>query len=408
MSDALDDTRALIRETAADVLGREANAAALRRAIDHHAGRDDALWHTLARDLGWCGLALPETAGGAGLGAREMVVLLEQMGKHLACVPYLGTACVAATVLAQCYGSASADSDSPIARTWLARIARGEASATLVAAPSLTFPACAEPAQLPIRAHATPHGYRLSGVVSQVLDGAHADLLIVPAIHANALHGIGLFAVDANTAGLTRTPLTLLDPTRPIARIELDDVRVPHTALLCTGADATRALKVATWFAALALAAEQLGGAQACLDMTLAYTSTRIQFGRAIASFQAVKHRCAQMLVEIEATRSAVLGAANAWDAWRESSTSSATADLPAPVRMDIVAAKSTANEAFRFCAQEAIQLHGGMGFTWETDAHLYFRRAQASQAQFGTTTELLGWLAAELIDGVDQAHVAG
>ena len=142
------------------------------------------------------------------------------------------------------------------------------------------------------------------------------------------------------------------------------------------------------------LAAEQLGGAQQCLDLTLDYTSQRVQFGRAIASFQAVKHRCAQMMVLIESARSAVLGAAHAWDA------EAGSVVLGNALRADIAAAKSAANDAYAFCAQEAIQLHGGVGFTWEYDPHLYFKRAQASLAQFGSTPQLLEWLARHAIDG--------
>ncbi|WP_423394346.1 acyl-CoA dehydrogenase family protein [Burkholderia sp. LMG 21824] len=412
---ALTDEQAMIRDAAADVLAQRSASADVRRALAQSAGRDDALWAALAGELGWNALALPEAAGGLGLGALEQTVLMEQLGRRVACVPYFSTACLAATALAGC--------DTPLATGRLAKIAEGACSATLalpfdwpfgessgarVGRPcggpdvnafdasfgdSFDEPASARP--LPFIAEETAAGFALSGVAAHVLDGARADLLLVPARIANEGRSVGLFAIDVATAsGLDVTPLDTLDATRPIARIVLDDARVSRDALLACGTAAAQLLGRTAWFAALALAAEQLGGAQQCLDLTLDYTSQRVQFGRAIASFQAVKHRCAQMMVLIEAARSAVLGAAHAWDA-------EAGSVLPGDaLRADIAAAKSAANDAYAFCAQEAIQLHGGVGFTWEYDPHLYFKRAQASGAQFGSTPQLLEWIASHAIDG--------
>ncbi|HIH2618309.1 TPA: acyl-CoA dehydrogenase family protein [Burkholderia cenocepacia] len=380
---ALTDEQAMIRDAAADVLAERSASADVRRAIEQSAGRDDALWAALAGELGWNALALPEAAGGLGLGAVEQTVLMEQLGRRVACVPYFSTACLAATALAGCREAAGATG-------WLAKIAEGACSATL----ALPFEMPAGSWSLPVVAEEAASGYALSGEVAQVIDGVRADLLLIPARVANEGQSIGLFSIDVATAtGLTVTPLDTLDATRPIARIVLDETRVSRDALLAVGAAAARTMERTAWFAALALAAEQLGGAQQCLDLTLDYTSQRVQFGRAIASFQAVKHRCAQMMVLIEAARSAVLGAAHAWDA--------ETGAMPgAALRADIAAAKAAANDAYAFCAQEAIQLHGGVGFTWEYDPHLYFKRAQASSAQFGSTPHLLEWIASRAIDG--------
>ncbi|KVK98883.1 acyl-CoA dehydrogenase family protein [Burkholderia cepacia] len=381
---ALTDEQAMIRDAAADVLAERSASADVRRALEQSAGRDDALWAALAGELGWNALALPEAAGGLGLGAVEQTVLMEQLGRRVACVPYFSTACLAATALAGCTGN-------PLALHWLAGIAEGACSATL--ALPFDLPAVSRP--LPVVAEAAAGGYALSGAIGQVIDGARADLLLVPARIANEGQSIGLFAIDVATAsGLSVTPLDTLDATRPVARIVLDETRVNRDALLAVGAVAGQVLERTGWFAALALAAEQLGGAQQCLDLTLDYTSQRMQFGRAIASFQAVKHRCAQMMVLIESARSAVLGAAHAWDA-------EAGSMVPGnALRADIAAAKSAANDAYAFCAQEAIQLHGGVGFTWEYDPHLYFKRAQASGAQFGRSPQLLEWIASHAIDG--------
>lgn len=412
---AFTDEQAMIRDAAADVLAERSASADVRRAIEQSAGRDDALWGALAGELGWNALALPEAAGGMGLGAVEQTLLMEQLGRRVACVPYFSTAGLAATALAGC-------AETSLANGLLAKIAEGMCSATLalpfdwpfgepssarVGRPyggpganafgasfgdSFDEPASARP--LPFIAEETAAGFALSGVAAQVLDGARADLLLIPARIANEGQSIGLFAIDAATAsGLTVAPLDTLDATRPIARVTFDETRVSRDALLADR-DVASVLERTGWFAALALAAEQLGGAQQCLDLTLDYTAQRVQFGRAIASFQAVKHRCAQMMVLIESARSAVLGAAHAWDAQAGSGTPSAA------LRADIAAAKAAANDAYAFCAQEAIQLHGGVGFTWEYDPHLYFKRAQASGAQFGTTPQLLEWIARHAIDG--------
>ncbi|MBM2771452.1 acyl-CoA dehydrogenase family protein [Burkholderia anthina] len=388
---ALTDEQAMIRDAAADVLAERSASADVRRAIEHAAGRDDALWGALAGELGWNALSLPEAAGGMGLGALEQMLLMEQLGRRIACVPYFSTACLAATALAGC-------ADTAAATGWLAKIAEGACSATL----ALSFELPTGSSQLPVVAEEAAGGYALSGAIEQVIDGARADLLLIPAWIANEGQSIGLFAIDvATAAGLSVTPLDTLDATRPIARVAFDETRVSRDALFASGAVAAQLLDRAAWFAALALAAEQLGGAQHCLDLTLDYTGQRVQFGRAIASFQAVKHRCAQMMVLIESARSAVLGAAHAWDAEAGSSTPGAA------LRADVAAAKAAANDAYAFCAQEAIQLHGGVGFTWEYDPHLYFKRAQASGAQFGSTPQLLEWIAGHAIDGGTSQHDA-
>ncbi|MGN7980845.1 acyl-CoA dehydrogenase family protein [Burkholderia sp. 22313] len=388
---ALTDEQAMIRDAAADVLAERSASADVRRAIEQSAGRDDALWGELAGELGWNALSLPEAAGGMGLGALEQTLLMEQLGRRVACVPYFSTACLAATALAGC-------ADTPLATGWLAKLAEGACSATL----ALPFGLPAASAQCPVVAAEAAGGYALSGTIDQVIDGARADLLLIPARIANEGQAIGLFAIDvATVSGLNVTPLDTLDATRPIARVVLDEARVSRDALFASGAVATRLLDRTAWFAALALAAEQLGGAQQCLDLTLDYTGQRVQFGRTIASFQAVKHRCAQMMVLIESARSAVLGAAHAWDAEAGSGTPSAA------LRADVAAAKAAANDAYAFCAQEAIQLHGGVGFTWEYDPHLYFKRAQASGTQFGSTPQLLEWIARHAIDGGASQHDA-
>ncbi|WP_322047570.1 acyl-CoA dehydrogenase family protein [Paraburkholderia sp. J67] len=388
MNLVLTEEQVLIRESAAEVLAHQSASADVRRVLERHAGYDAALWQTVAAELGWCGLSVPEQAGGAGLGATELVLLMEQLGRRLACVPYFGTAVLAAQALAQCLrdDAASAEAAAEPVR-WLARIAAGETRAALALAHTMPFEAGNADGS-PIVACKTADGYRLNGTLNAVLDGVMADLLIVPARDGDELL---LIAVETTLAGVARTPLSTLDATRPFACIELDNVSVVRAACIARGNTVRHALTHTAWFAALALAAEELGGAQQCLDLTLAYTSERVQFGRTIASFQAVKHRCAEMLVAVEAARSAVLGAAAAWDAAQGAPVAAQFAD--------IAVAKASANDALRYCAQEAIQLHGGVGFTWEYDPQLYFKRAQASGALFGSTPRLLDWLARHAMD---------
>jgi alkylation response protein AidB-like acyl-CoA dehydrogenase len=370
----------MIRATAADVLGQHSTSAAVRRAVEQQAGFDESLWRLVAGELGWCALSVPEAAGGAGLGAIETTLLMEAIGQRLACIPYFSTVCLAATVLALCSAQQ--------ARARLERIASGELRATLAASRAWA----GDKQDFTVVAEKTAGGYRLDGSIDQVIDGAGAELVVVAARLANAPECLALFEVEA-AEGLGRVPLVTLDGTRPLARLELDGVVVPDAALLASGAEADGALGRTAWLASLAVAAEQLGGAQQCLDLTLAYVEQRVQFGRPIASFQAVKHRCAQMLAQIEETRSAVQGAARAWDADRS------PLSLALATQLDVATAKASANETMRFCAQEAIQLHGGVGFTWDYDPQLYFKRAQASSGWFGTTAQLRGFIADQIVD---------
>lgn len=211
MAFSLTDEQAMIRDAAADVLAERSASADVRRAIEQSAGRDDALWAALSGELGWNALALPEAAGGMGLGALEQTLLMEQLGRRLACVPYFSTVCVAATALARC--------GTPAALGWLAKLAEGGCSATLALPLDWRFDAPPGAQPLPFVADETAGGHALSGVAAQVLDGARADLLLVPARIAHEGQAVGLFAIDlADASGVTRTPLDTLDATRPLAR----------------------------------------------------------------------------------------------------------------------------------------------------------------------------------------------
>ncbi|GGV08906.1 acyl-CoA dehydrogenase [Actinomadura cremea] len=328
--------------------------AEVRRLMETAEGHDPAVWVQMAEQLGLQGLAIPEEHGGAGFGMRELAVVFEEMGRALVCTPFLATITAAAGLAA---GEGGHD--------LLPGIADGSTIATLAVAGDEGRWDLGSVA-------ATAVDGRLSGVTSFVPDGHIADLLLVAAKDGD---GVALFAVEGD-AGVVRAPMPTVDQTRKLARIEFDRAPVRRVG----GADAVlRALDVA----AVALAAEQLGGAQRTLDMTVEYVKVRRQFGRPIGSFQAVKHRCADMFVLVESARSAVLNAAAVADG--------RPAELPAAAAL----AKAYCSDAYFHTAGEAIQLHGGIGFTWEHDAHLYFKRAQGSRQLFGSSDHHRGRLGA-------------
>ncbi|MEU7814347.1 acyl-CoA dehydrogenase family protein [Pseudonocardia sp. NPDC049154] len=335
---SLDDDQQDLRRTVRTLLERTADA---RAAVP--AGEPDrALWDRLSGELGLAGLAVPEKHGGAGAGMVELAVVAEELGAALAAVPFLSTAVVAASAL-QLTG------DDAAAARHLPEIAKGSVVAVVLG----------EPARV--------HGDVLSGAWPAVPDAADADLLLVPGAGPG---GLSLYAVDPTAPAVRRTvPEALLDPSSPLAAVEL--AGAAGTRLGAAGGaagwwDRLRAL------AAVGLAAEQLGGARHCLDTTTDYLRSRIAFGRPIGSFQALKHRCAGLYLEVEAARAVVYHAA--WSA-------AAGADL------DLIADATAAHtsETFRRVAGEAIQLHGGIGFTWEHEAHRYLRRAWATRQLFDT-----------------------
>lgn len=319
-------------------------SAEVRRLMETTEGYDPAVWAQMAGQLGLQGLTIPEEHGGAGFGMRELAIVFEEMGRAVVCAPFLATITAAAALEA---GEGGHD--------LLAGIADGSAVATL-AVPE-------DGGSWSLDAVRTAfEGGALRGVKNFVLDGHVADLVLVAARDAD---GVGVYAVE-DAARLVRQPLPTVDQTRKLARIELDGVPARKVG----GEDALlRALDVA----AVALAAEQLGGAQRTLDMTVEYAKVRHQFGRPIGSFQAIKHRCADMFVLVESARSAVLNAAAVADESPD--------ELPAAAAL----AKAYCSDAYFHTAGEAIQLHGGIGFTWEHDAHLYFKRAQGSRELFGS-----------------------
>jgi alkylation response protein AidB-like acyl-CoA dehydrogenase len=330
-------------------------------------GHDPELWQRLCNEMVWPAIHIPEQYGGLGLGFVELAILLEQMGRRLFCSPFFASACLATPALL--LGGSEEQK-----ALWLPQLADGSLTATLAFAS--TNGNGLDAVQASVRAEG--EGFVIDGTLRQVVDGHSAGLLIVA---ARGRDGIGLFVLAADTPGISRRLTPTMDQTRKLAEVQFDQVFVTADARLGTPGQGGELLDKVLQLACVALAAEQTGGAQQSLDLTLAYTAERQQFGRAIASFQAIKHRAADMMLEVECARSAAWYAACvAEEVLAGNGDGNVAAELPLAAAL----AKSRCSEAFFQCAAESIQLHGGVGFTWEYDPHLYFKRARASEALFG------------------------
>lgn len=374
MDFALSDEQLMIQESAAGFLAKASDSAAVRAAM---AGGvyDAALWQQIAGELCWPALVIPESYGGLGLGFVEQAILLEQMGRRLLASPFFASACVATPALL--LGSNEAPKDS-----WLPQLAAGSLTATLACSLDRAGALSAQG----VRAVADDQGWRLDGVCEAALDAAEAGLLVVAAWLDDSPAGtVGLFAVAAAQPGIVREALPTLDQTRRLGRITFDTVRVTPADCLHAPGEGALLLDKTLQLAAIALACEQAGSAQQCLDLTLAYLAERQQFGRSIASFQAIKHRCADLMLEIESARSASYYAACVA---AEVLATEGDAQVAGELAEVSAVAKIHASEAFMHCAAESIQLHGGVGFTWEYDPHLYFKRARAGEQLFGTPAQ--------------------
>ena len=330
---------------------------------------DAKLWGVLAGEIGLCGLSLPERYGGSGYSRADRAAALHEMGRCLLPSPFLASAVLAAETLL-----ATGDEDV------LAGVLPGLAAGTTLA--TVAYQETPGGDSRPLRAVRDGTSWLLTGSRSFVLDGAQADLILVP---AGTESGSALFAVDAAAArGLSRRPMRILDPSRPQAR--LDFAATPGRLAGAVGAGA-HAVRQGLAHATIALAAEQVGGAERCLEAAVEYAGMRRQFGRPIGSFQAIKHKCADLLILVESARSAARYAATV------SSSSESDEDLYAAAAL----AGAYCSTAYFTVAAENIQIHGGIGFTWEHHAHLYFRRAKASEVMFGTPLKQRAFLARHL-----------
>lgn len=372
---ALSGDQQMVRDAAESFLTERSTSAAVRQAMESVTGFDPTLWRAIGRDLGWTATHIPEAYGGLGLSWVELTLILEQMGRRLLCSPFFGTVVVAATTLIEAAGDEAKD-------RYLPQIASGDCPAAVAFGErGVQW----SPSGVTAKATRTDHGYRLDGKFLHVLDGNSASLFFVV---ARIDDEIALFAIPRESEGVSIMEHETIDRTRRVAQLVFSHVPLNHASMLARGSALDVALERVEALSAIGLAAEQLGGAQQCLDLTLSYAAQRVQFGRSINSFQAVKHRCAEMMVKIEATRSALYGAA------RSATPATTTRDLV----LEAATLKAFASDAFYFCAAEAIQLHGGVGFTWEYDPHLYFKRAQAGTHWFGSPDQWRAKVAAQLL----------
>ena len=348
-----------LRRTVRAFLDQKSPESEVRRLMDTERGFDDAVWKQMGEQMGLQGLIVPEEFGGSGFSYVELIVVLEEMGRSLLCAPYFSTVALAANTLIH-------SGDDAAKKELLPGIASGDTIATVAfTEPSGKWDA----AGITTPAVKAGDGWKISGTKMFVLDGHTADLIIVA---ARTGAGVSLFSVAGDAAGLTRTALATMDQTRKQARLEFADT--PARLIGTEGAGWT-VLSTVLDLAAVALAAEQVGGAQKCLDMAVDYAKVRVQFGRPIGSFQAIKHKCADMLLEVESAKSAAYYAG--WCA------AEMNEELPSVASL----AKAYCSEAYFHAAAENIQIHGGIGFTWEHPAHLYFKRAKSSELLFGDPT---------------------
>ncbi len=351
------EERAEMRATLRRVLEQRCDSDEVRRQLESDVGYDRGLWTELARTFGLAGLRAPERHGGAGFTMAETAMVAEELGRTLYGGPFLSHTLAIETIL-------EAGTDEQHA-TLLPDLAGGERTAAL----AMTSPEGDATEDGSVRWRGQDGGVRLDGVASYVIDGHTAEQLVVAAAPAGSAETPRLFVVDATH--LERRLLPTMDPTRKLAEIHF---AATPASPLGDGHDTRSPLAAVLDRATLILAAEMLGGASRCLEMAVDYAKVRRQFGRTIGSFQAIKHKLADMLIAVESARSVI-----------EHAATPGVGDDPEEAAYLASLAKVAACQAYELCAQDNIQIHGGIGFTWEHDAHLHLRRASSGRILLGT-----------------------
>ncbi len=375
----------MIRDTADAFLAEVSTSAAVRTAMATELGYAPELWSRITREMFWQAIHIPEEYGGMGLGYVELVAMLEQMGRYLLCAPFYSTVCLATNALLV------AGTDEQKAR-YLPDIVEGATATLAYTGASGGWDA----SSVELTCSAGGQGFVLDGICRFVPDGHSADLLIVAARDegSSAQDGISLFAVPADTKGIEREWLPTMDQTRKQAQITFDNVSLGPETLMKSSGSAWPLLQKIIDLATVAIAADQLGGAQQSLDCTVSYLGERVQFGRVIGSYQAVKHKAADMMVKVEASRSAVYYAACIAD---EALRGTGLGDQLSEAAS---VAKAYCSDAYFHNAGTGIQLHGGVGFTAEYDIQLYFKRAKSTETFLGDASYHRERLAKQLLDG--------
>jgi alkylation response protein AidB-like acyl-CoA dehydrogenase len=364
MNFAFSEEQEQLRDAVRRFMESKSPSAEVRRLMETTEGYDSAVWSQMANELGLQSLHIPEEHGGQGFTFIELGIVLEEMGRVLLCAPYFSTVCLAANAIL------NAGTDEQKGEL-LPGIAAGETIATLAFTEANGK---WNASGITLEAQGSGDSYTLSGTKMFVIDGHTADTVVVVARAPGTTgeDGIGFFVVDGDAEGVTRTPLATMDQTRKQARLDFDGAQARPLGDVGSG---WPALSKTLDQAAVAMANESIGGAQKCLEMAVEYAKVRVQFGRPIGSFQAIKHKCADMLLEVESGKSAAYYAA--WAAAEDNE------ELPVVASL----AKAYVSDAYFHAAAENIQIHGGIGFTWEHDAHLYFKRAKSSEILLGDAT---------------------
>jgi alkylation response protein AidB-like acyl-CoA dehydrogenase len=365
MQFAFTEEQQLIRESARVFFNESVSSERVRAALRTELGYDQDLWNAMVREMGWAGTAIPNAYGGAGLGMVELAILQHEQGSRLAPSPFFSTVCLAAPIVMA------------VAHEWqkvelLGRIARGEIRVAAAITGARGVPGCEG---ITAELQRAGRHHLLTGQSGFVIHAHACDRVLVAARAPGTVgtEGVSVVCLDAGMRGVSVDEPVMLDLTRRMARLGFDAVEVVPEAVLGELEAAGEALESAFQRARIALAAEAVGGAEWALDATCAYAKQRVQFGRPIGSFQAVKHQLADMKVRLEAAKSALWYAACVAD------------EDHAELAEAAAIAKACCCEAFYRCAADAIQLHGGIGFTWEHDAHLYFKRARAVSSLLGS-----------------------
>jgi len=364
MDFAFSEEQEMLRQSVRDFLAKECGSKVVRRLMDSADAYDAALWKKIA-DLGWTALGIPESYGGVG-GFLDLIVVFEEAGRALLPGPFFATMGLAVPALLEAGSEAQK-------KEVLSAIAAGSARATL----AFTEPSGRWDANgISLSAKPVGGGWTLNGVKLFVADADHADYIVVAArTRGEGEDGVSLFLVKGRPRGMTVTQLKTLDMTRRWSEIRFDGVELGPEALMGQPNKAWAPLKRALEWGTAALCAEMMGGAQRVLEMSTEYAKTRQQFGKPIGIYQAVSHKLADMLVQTESGRSATYYAA--WTVEADAPDRSVAASM----------AKAYVSDAYRKVAGDGIQVHGGIGFTWEHDMHLYFKRAKASEVTLGDAT---------------------
>jgi alkylation response protein AidB-like acyl-CoA dehydrogenase len=352
----------MLRQSARQFLETECAMPYVRKMMDDDTGYSEEQWKKMA-DLGWMGLIFPERYGGSGLNMVDLVVVLEEMGRVVMPGPFFATVILGGLAIDLAGSDAQKEK-------YLPQICSGALRATLA---QVEESGRWDSEGIQLRAKKSASGYSLSGTKLFVHDAHNADLLVVPARAGRA--GVTLFLVDARQRGVTTTVLKTMDQTRKLCEVTFANVKVGPDGVLGSVGQGWPVLDRLVDRAKVALCAEMCGGAQKVLEMSVEYAKVREQFGRPIGSFQAIQHKCANMMVQVESSKSATYYAA-----WAVAN------DVP-EAHLAACMAKAYCSDAYRFVSGEGIQIHGGIGFTWEHDMHLYFKRAKGSEVTFGDAT---------------------